>query len=152
MTDNYNIYNHGYLQNTKTGKLLHRELWEKEHGEIPKGFDVHHKNENKLDNSLENLELISHSEHLKRHNSKENNPNWDKKFPLDFCKKHSKRQNSSGFFRVTKQFCKKCKQGFVWSYRYYDENHKRINITANTLEELKEKVLSRNLEWFELNN
>lgn len=39
----------------------------KYHGEIPEGHVVHHKNGNKLDWSIENLELILRSEHIKRH-------------------------------------------------------------------------------------
>lgn len=38
-------------------KLEHRVLWEEKHGPIPKGFDVHHKNEIRNDNRDENFEL-----------------------------------------------------------------------------------------------
>lgn len=34
---------------------------------VPKGFDVHHKNGNHFDNSIENLEILSKSEHGKIH-------------------------------------------------------------------------------------
>lgn len=46
---------------------VHRIEWEKHNGKIPKGFIVHHKDENKLNWSIENLELLSKSEHIKRH-------------------------------------------------------------------------------------
>lgn len=46
---------------------IHRLVWEKYNGKIPKGFIVHHKDENKLNWSIENLELMNRSEHLKRH-------------------------------------------------------------------------------------
>ena len=46
---------------------VHRLEWQKYNGEIPNGFVVHHKNENKLDWNIENLELISRSEHLSKH-------------------------------------------------------------------------------------
>lgn len=46
---------------------VHRLVWIKHNGEIPKGYVVHHKDENKLNWDIENLELISRSEHLKRH-------------------------------------------------------------------------------------
>lgn len=38
-------------------KLEHRVMWEKEKGPIPAGFDVHHKNEKRWDNRMENFEL-----------------------------------------------------------------------------------------------
>lgn len=35
--------------------------------EIPIGYDVHHKDENKLNNAIENLQLLSRSEHARLH-------------------------------------------------------------------------------------
>jgi len=40
-----------------------REIWEKRNGPIPKGFDLHHKNGNKKDNSIGNLSLKAHDKH-----------------------------------------------------------------------------------------
>jgi len=34
---------------------------------IPEGYDIHHKNFNELNNNIENLQLIEHSEHTKLH-------------------------------------------------------------------------------------
>ena len=48
-------------------KRLHRYIWEYYNGEIPKGYDIHHKDHNKDNNELENLELLTSSEHKKRH-------------------------------------------------------------------------------------
>ena len=46
---------------------VHRIIWECVNGEIPKGYDVHHINENKLDNRIINLELIEHGNHKSKH-------------------------------------------------------------------------------------
>lgn len=46
---------------------VHRLEWEKHNGKIPEGFIVHHKDENKLNWSIENLELLSRSIHIKKH-------------------------------------------------------------------------------------
>lgn len=62
----------------------------------------------------------------------------------------SKTLNSVGYFRVYKQNSPTTKQGFVYNYRYYNEDNKRIAITSITLNGLKEKVLSKGLPWVKL--
>jgi hypothetical protein len=48
--------------------MTHRLLMVAEHGlEAVKGMDVHHENEIPWDNRLDNLELLTHEEHKKRH-------------------------------------------------------------------------------------
>jgi hypothetical protein len=48
---------------------LHRYIWSKAQGEIPEGFDVHHINEDRGDNRLENLGLVSKAEHGRLHSN-----------------------------------------------------------------------------------
>lgn len=55
----------GYL--CRGNKRLHRLIWEKFKGPIPKGHHIHHIDGNKLNNSIENLECMSHSDHLRLH-------------------------------------------------------------------------------------
>lgn len=45
----------------------HQWIWINHHGPIPKGYHLHHKNEDKSDNRIENLELIEASRHFKHH-------------------------------------------------------------------------------------
>jgi len=56
----------GYWQNMMP---IHaqRWVWINYHGAIPKGMDIHHKDGDKDNNEIENLEMLSRSEHLKRH-------------------------------------------------------------------------------------
>lgn len=42
-------------------------IWEKHFGEIPKGYLIHHKDRNALNDNIENLELMSRAEHLAEH-------------------------------------------------------------------------------------
>lgn len=52
--------------NGKT-KHIHRIEWQKHYGDIPNGCVIHHKDENKLNWDINNLEPITRSEHLKKH-------------------------------------------------------------------------------------
>lgn len=57
----------GYMKNPKVG-FLHRYIYTEAFGPIPEGYIVHHKNHDKSDNRLENLECISDAEHRSLHN------------------------------------------------------------------------------------
>ena len=45
---------------------IHRKVWEEHHGPIPKGMVIHHKNSDKLDNRIENLEMITQTQNMQR--------------------------------------------------------------------------------------
>lgn len=47
--------------------LVHRLVWEDVHGEIPDGMEIHHKDHNKQNYSIENLELLKRTEHHRKH-------------------------------------------------------------------------------------
>ena len=61
--------NVGYPAIFVNGKnaYIHRLGWIKHNGEIPKGYVVRHKDENKLNWNIENLELLSRSQHIRKH-------------------------------------------------------------------------------------
>lgn len=46
---------------------LHRMVWENAHGEIPDGHVVHHKDEDKTNNALSNLEMLTEYDHQSHH-------------------------------------------------------------------------------------
>jgi len=47
---------------------VHRLEWLKHHGEIPSDCIIHHKDENKLNWDIENLELMTRTDHIRKHN------------------------------------------------------------------------------------
>ena len=48
-------------------KPVHRIIWEEDIGPIPEGFDVHHKDGNKYNNLVDNLECLTKSDHMRLH-------------------------------------------------------------------------------------
>ncbi len=64
------VTENGYRRIKVDGQDLmeHRVVWEEENGPIPLGHSIHHLNGNKLDNRLENLELLTRGQHSTHHN------------------------------------------------------------------------------------
>jgi len=48
-------------------RRLHTEIWKDKHGEILKGYVIHHKDGNSLNNNIENLECIKRESHQSSH-------------------------------------------------------------------------------------
>jgi len=63
---NSKIKNHRYFTDNK-GNRLHRDIWILHHGEIPNGYHIHHKDGNRLNNSLENFCCLTPKEHFLSH-------------------------------------------------------------------------------------
>lgn len=68
----------GYYLNSTTRKRIHRAVWEFYKGEIPKGYDVHHKDGDKGNNEIENLEIVLKSAHATLHGKKRAETCYDK--------------------------------------------------------------------------
>lgn len=62
-----------YYLNSTFRERLHRATWEYHNGKIPKGYHVHHKDGNKLNNDISNLEILPGAEHISLHGN-----NWAK--------------------------------------------------------------------------
>jgi len=58
----------GYRRFKLKGKHIkeHRYIWEIHNGKIPLGYDIHHIDNNKLNNDIKNLEMIKHGEHSRK--------------------------------------------------------------------------------------
>lgn len=85
--------------------FLHRAVWEKANGPIPKGYDVHHRDHNIYNNALDNLELIQQDEHKKLHLREAHNVSPDElkrraaKAKASTWEKHICRQCGKEFYR-----------------------------------------------------
>jgi hypothetical protein len=67
----YSLKSTGYFTRTNGERhLLHRDMWEHHFGPIPDGWDIHHKDENKANNTIENFECIPKADHTRCHNPK----------------------------------------------------------------------------------
>ncbi len=56
-----------YYVHTADDKFEHVAVWEKANGPVPKGFVVHHKDEDVRNNALSNLECMTRQHHLRIH-------------------------------------------------------------------------------------
>lgn len=174
------LHNNGYYKIASSkegnlGKYLHRLIWEKAWGKIPKDWVIHHLDGNKQNNCLLNLYGMPEHLHLSIHTKGKNNPFYGKVHSEETRKKlsemnlgregywkgksrteedmvkMSKSKNTSGYFRVRKMKKPRLKQGFLWRYTYY-ENGKQKDITCMTIDGLKEKVTSKGLKWIDYLN
>ncbi|MBQ5475467.1 MAG: HNH endonuclease [Lachnospiraceae bacterium] len=149
---NAKISNKGYyiITSGKEGnhnKMLHRLIWEDWYDKpVPEGYVIHHLNHNKVDNRIQNLQCVKERLHRKHHNKEANHPMFNKTHCDESKYRISAANNTTGYFRVSKQKNSKCKQGYTWSYQYF-EGGKRRNITSTDLKVLKQKVQDKGLIW-----
>lgn len=58
----------GYWISSACPKIrAHVWVWNNIHGKVPKGYHIHHKDEDKSNNQIDNLELIERSRHMSIH-------------------------------------------------------------------------------------
>lgn len=69
----FTLRNNGYYSSTKGDRILmHRYVWQKYNGSIPDNYDIHHKNNKKYDNRIENLECLPKAEHTRKYSPHHN--------------------------------------------------------------------------------
>jgi len=87
---------YNYLARKVNGKKIdeHRFVWEQTNGEIPKGYIIHHIDENKRNNKLENLQMMTSKEHNLLHgntyNPKDMSPEKYTEWYQAVCKANAK--------------------------------------------------------------
>ena len=139
----------GYWQITtksegNKGKALHRCIYEDYHKcTILPSIVVHHKDHNKTNNSIDNLELMTWKQHTSHHHK-------GRKLSMERRKQISNlRSKPSKYLNVVKTKSPYNKQGYIWKYKYFDENGKLKAITSVNIHKLKEKVIAQGLLWQE---
>ena len=99
-------------------KRLHRLIWEAYNGELPEDMVIHHIDGNKTNNDINNLEVLSKSDHSVLHN-KDNNGRKGKPLSEETKKKLSdanKRENNPAwkdYARITKNGIHRGKQRYA---------------------------------------
>ena len=73
-----------YVELSKNGKpkskKIHVLMFEVFNYKLKKGEVVHHKDRNKINNSFDNFKMMTNGDHIRLHNTGENNPNYGKDF------------------------------------------------------------------------
>jgi len=113
----------GYYLASKTfngvRKRLHVFIWEYFNGAIPKGYQIHHKDHNKYNNEISNLELLPKEEHTRRHIDE-----------MTEEERKSKADNLNAHARPKACEWHKSDKGREWHRKHYEEYkeelHKRI--------------------------
>lgn len=76
----FTINRDGYYECTTVDRLmLHNYNWEKLNGKIPKGYEIHHVDLNKINNDPSNLMLLTPKEHTELHSKLINGSGMNKK-------------------------------------------------------------------------
>lgn len=165
------LYNHYFIISTRIegnhGKYLHKLIFESFYGfEVPDEFVVHHKDGNKTNNCILNLQLMRETDHRKLHMADGNSPNIGRTHTeetkqkisvahkgrthsLEHCLNASKSRGNTGFYRVGIHKDKRVKQGWYYRYQYKDKNGKMQSICSMDIKKLKKKVIDKGLEWIE---
>ena len=152
-----NIGSHGYYRITseKEGnchKLLHRLIFEDFYGYIPDNFIVHHKDGNKLNNCIMNLELISKNNHASLHHdgrirSEETRLKISKALKGNKLSDETKRKLSEYNLEnspVRKNYARIVKNGFKNNKQYYAIN-RDSKLIKNSV------TPSKLVNWFTIN-
>jgi hypothetical protein len=115
----FTINKNGYYEcTTKDRLMLHNYNWEKINGKIPKGYEIHHIDLNKLNNNIENLKLVTPSEHTKIHSILLNGSGMNKKV---IC------IETGEIFQSIQQVAKKHGQHASNVSRYYIDGKRKLN-------------------------
>lgn len=129
---------------------IHREVWRYHHGDIPDGCEIHHIDEDKANNLIENLQCLTRNEHRQVHGSIMQNIK-KKTFVCEYCGKEyvaydtgrnrfcSSRCLSRAFrksHKTEKKICSSCGKEFIATHK----NQKYCSPQCATFAQKKREV------------
>lgn len=92
--------------------LLHRKVWYDKYGAIPKGFHIHHRDGDKTNNSIDNLEVHANSQHQLVH--RQEGTVIRNQYGDHIVKPHSQRQSTLSHLKKTRAtICPNCGRRFT---------------------------------------
>ena len=97
-------------------KRLHRYVWETHHGTIPKGYSIHHIDEDKNNNDISNLELMKSGRHSRLHHVE----------LITDEQKERRRKNLVNSARPAASKWHRSKEGRIWHKKHYQETIAKI--------------------------
>ncbi len=114
MTKEYKKNKKGYFRYAKDrdGRLRfeHCIVWESANGPIPANMCIHHKDHNKSNNDLSNLQLVTNLEHKRIHSGcRLVDGEWEK--PCKICLEYKKCNKDNWYYSrgwINGRICKKC--------------------------------------------
>ena len=70
------------------------------------------------------------------------------KLPRASTNKNKVKEVETGFFKTKKIRCQGCKQGFMFRYKWFDEEQEKYRILSSVdIRKLRDKVKEKNLKW-----
>ena len=123
MQEEYQVFNglrfrrdkkSGYYLNSTICKRIHVYVWEYYNGKVPKGYEVHHIDGDKNNNNIENLMILTKSDHLKIHASQ-----------MDADKINKLRKNLSVFARPKAVEWHKSDEGRKWHKQHIEKQREK---------------------------
>lgn len=111
--------------------LIHRLVWMAFNGKIPEGMQINHKDENRTNNKLSNLELVTCKENINWGTHKDKQKKAQKNLPViqydlngNFIKEWNgvrEVENTLGYYHSNISICCKGKvktaYGYIWKYK-----------------------------------
>lgn len=124
----------GYWISSNCPKIrAHRWVWINKHGKIPNGYHIHHKDNDKSNNSIDNLELIEGSIHLSLHGKEDKN-----------------RKRAAAWCEVIRPLTKAwhaSEIGHNWHSKHAKETFTRKNPTFNSCEVCKKEFTIDSIDF-----